>query len=194
MLFKRRDKRIARELRVNEKVRAKEVRLIGEAGEQLGVMPLFQAVQIARERNTDLVEVAPTAVPPVCRLMDFGKFKYEQAKKERDARKHQKSVLLREVRFRPKIDEHDINFKVKIIQKLLGEGDKVKVSVMFRGREVTHPQLGKQLLDRVAESLKEASSIEKPAAMEGRNMTMILTPAVAVAARPAREARSAEES
>jgi translation initiation factor IF-3 len=139
-------------------------------------MPLRQALEIAREHDIDLVEVAPTAVPPVCRLLDYGKFKYEQAKKEREARKGQKSALLRQVRLRPKIGEHDIDIKTRLIKKLLDEGDKVKVLVMFRAREITHPHLGKELLDKISDVLKEAASVEKPLAMEGRNMSIIFAP------------------
>jgi translation initiation factor IF-3 len=152
------------------------VRLIGETGEQLGVMPLFKAREVARERGYDLVEVAPQSVPPVCRLLDYGKFKYEQTKKEREARKRQKSVFLREVRLRPKIGEHDIEFKTRIIQKLLNEGDKVKVSVLFRGREITHPELGKELLERVAKELGEKATVERAPIMDARRMIMILSP------------------
>jgi len=152
------------------------VRLIGETGEQLGVMPLFKAREVARERGYDLVEVAPQSVPPVCRLLDYGKFKYEQTKKEREARKRQKSVFLREVRLRPKIGEHDIEFKTRIIKKLLDEGDKVKVSVLFRGREITHPELGKELLERVAKELGEKATVERAPIMDARRMIMILSP------------------
>ncbi|MDO8672664.1 MAG: translation initiation factor IF-3 [Dehalococcoidia bacterium] len=171
-------------MRVNEKIRAREVRVIGEAGEQLGVMPVPQALQMARERNADLVEVAPTSVPPVCRILDFGKFKYEQTKKEREARKNQKIVLLKEVRMRPNIDEHDVEFKTKAVRKFLEEGDKVKITVLFRGRYLAHPHLGRDLLDKVAVELKSTAIIEKPTSMEGRNMTLILAPA---AQKPARE-------
>lgn len=123
-------------------------------------MPLRQALEIARGHDVDLVEVAPTTVPPVCRLLDYGKFKYEQAKKEREARRGQKSALLRQVRLRPKIGEHDIDIKTRIIKKLLEEGDKVKVLVIFRAREITHPHLGKELLDKISDLLKESASIE----------------------------------
>jgi translation initiation factor IF-3 len=167
---------ISREFRTNERIRAREVRVIGSNGEQLGVMSVPQALDIARGTSEDLVEVAPTAVPPVCRILDYGKFKYEQAKKEREAKKHQHNVLLREIRIRPKIDEHDIDFKTRTAEKLIKEGDKVKITVMFRGREVTHPQLGKELLDRVYDRLKDIAGVEKPASMEGRHMTMILVP------------------
>ncbi len=131
---------------------------------------------MAREAGLDLVEVAPNANPPVCRILDYGKFKYEQAKKEREAHKHQKQVVLREVRFKPKIGVHDIDFKTRVVRKLLEGGDKVKVSVMFRGREITHPEIGRELLQRVAGNLKEAAVVEKQPQMEGRFMNMILSP------------------
>lgn len=120
--------------------------------------------------------MAPNAQPPVCRILDYGKYKYEQARKEREARKHQRHVVLREVRFRPKIDRHDMDLKMRIAEKLLREGDKVKVSIRFRGREITHPELGQALMDRVFDRLRDIAAIEKPPAMEGRSMTMILTP------------------
>lgn len=171
---------IAKEIRVNinERIRAREVRLIGESGEQLGIVPLSEALGIAREQNTDLVEVAPTAAPPVCRLMDYGRFKFEQAQKAKLARKHQKMVEIREIRLRPKIDDHDMEFKIRQAQKFLGEGDKVKVSVMFRGRELSHPQLGRELLDRMSISLKDLANVEKPAGMEGRGMNVVFAPLV----------------
>ncbi len=143
---------------------------------------------MAREQGIDLVEVAPAAVPPVCRLLDYGKFKYEQAKKEREAKKHQKNVLLREIRMEPKIAEHDIDFKTRTAEKLLKEGDKVKVTVRFRGREITHPQIGRELLEQVYGRLKSIATIEKPANMEGRAMTMILAPGAPKQERPARTA------
>ncbi len=131
---------------------------------------------MARQRDVDLVEVAAQASPPVARLMDFGRFKYEQSKKEREARKHQQNVQLREVRMKPKIDDHDIDFKTRTAAKLLKEGDKVKVTVMFRGREITHPQIGKALIDRVVKSLEHIATVEKEATLEGRHMTVILAP------------------
>jgi translation initiation factor IF-3 len=139
-------------------------------------MPVAQALDMARQADLDLVEVAPNSDPPVCRILDYGKFKYEQSKKERESRKHQHHVVLREVRFKPKIDVHDVDFKARIAEKLLREGDKVKVSVMFRGRELTHPQIGRDLLDRVFDKLKEIAIVERPPTMEGRFMSMILTP------------------
>ncbi len=176
---------ITREFRINDRIRVREVRLIDEENQQVGVVPLYEALQMARDRGLDLVEVAPNAVPPVCRILDYGKFKYEQSKKEREARKHQHNVVLREIRMKPKIDDHDVDFKTRTVEKLLKEGDKVKVSVMFRGREVTHPQIGRALLDRVYERVKDVGTIEKPASMEGRFMTMILVPGTA---KPAKEA------
>jgi len=151
---------------------------VGEKGEQLGIMPLSQALETARKHNLDLVEVAPTAVPPVCRLLDYGKYKYEQAKKERELRKSQKVSLLREVRLRPKIDNHDFESKARLVKKLLGEGDKVKVAVRFRGREITHPEIGWRLLQRMTESLQGVATIAKQPVIEGRSMSVILAPAV----------------
>ena len=140
-------------------------------------MPLFKARELARERGYDLVEVAPQASPPVCRLLDYGKFKYEQTKKEREARKRQKSVFLREVRMRPKIGKHDIEFKTRIIIKLLGGGNKVKVTVLFRGREITHPEVGRELLGTVVNELGEAAVMERGPEMDGARMAMIIAPA-----------------
>jgi translation initiation factor IF-3 len=168
---------IVKRLRVNERIIAREVRLVGEKGEQLGIMPLSQALETARKHNLDLVEVAPTAVPPVCRLLDYGKYKYEQAKKERELRKSQKVSLLREVRLRPNIDNHDFEAKVRSVKKLLDGGDKVKVAVRFRGREITHPELGWRLLQRVLESLQEVASIARQPVAEERSVSVILSPA-----------------
>ena len=150
--------------------------MIADGGEQLGVMPLADARRIANERDLDLVEVAPGAEPPVCRLLDFGKFRYAQAKKERQASKAQRSTGgLREIRLRPRIGQHDIDFKIRAVKKLLEEGNKVKVLVIFRGREIAHPELGKQLLDSVIESLGDAAKVERAMGLEGRSMTVILS-------------------
>jgi translation initiation factor IF-3 len=149
---------------------------VGEKGEQLGIMTVAQAREVARKSNLDLVEVAATAVPPVCRLLDYGKYKYEQGKKERGARKSQKISLLREVRLRPKIGEHDFAAKARSIRKLLGEGDKVKVTMMFRGREITHPDIGYRLLQRMTGEMEGVASLERGASMEGRRMSIILSP------------------
>ena len=142
----------------------------------MGVMPISQARETARKHNLDLVEVAPTAVPPVCRLLDYGKYKYEQAKKERELRKSQKVSLLREVRLRPKIDNHDFESKVRMVKKLLGEGDRVKVAVRFRGREITHPEIGWRLIQRMTEQLAGVAAIARQPLIEERNMNVILLP------------------
>jgi translation initiation factor IF-3 len=165
-----------KELRVNDRIKVREVRVIGDDGEQLGVLPILDALRMARERDLDLVEVAPNAVPPVCRLLEYGKFKYEQAKKEREARKNQRIVLLKEVRLRPGTDDHDIDVKCKAIQRFLEDGDKVKVTIRFKGREMAHPQLGKDALDRIANNLKDIATVERAALVEGRTMTMIVGP------------------
>jgi translation initiation factor IF-3 len=170
------NKDIIKRLRVNENIRAKDVRLVGEKGEQLGIMPLKQALETARKYNLDLVEVAATAVPPVCRLLDYGKYKYEQEKREREARRSQRVSLLRQVRLRPKIDDHDFEAKSRLVRKLLGEGDKVRVVVMFRGREIIHPEIGWRLLQRMSEALQEVASAESQPSMLGRQMSMILSP------------------
>jgi len=170
---------IIKKLRVNERIIAREVRLVGEKGEQLGIMPLYQAREIAKEQGLDLVEVAATAVPPVCRLLDYGRYKYEQAKKEREARKGQRPSLLREVKLRPKIGNSDFEAKSRLARTLLDGGDKVKVTVMFRGREITHPELGRKLLQRMSELLKEVASLEDQPMMVGRVMVMVLSPLAA---------------
>jgi translation initiation factor IF-3 len=167
---------IVKSLRVNQGINAREIRLVGEKGEQLGIMPLNQALETARKHNLDLVEVAPTAVPPVCRLLDYGKYRYEQAKKEREQRKSQKVSLLREVRLRPKIGNHDFEAKVRMVKKLLGGGDRVKVTVRFRGREITHPEIGWRLIQRMTESLQGAAAIARQPVIEERNMNVILLP------------------
>jgi len=170
---------IVRQQRINERIRAKEVRLIGESGEQRGIMPLRQALQIARESNLDLVEVASNAVPPVCRLLDYGRYKYEQTKKERKARKGQKAALLREMRVRPKISEHDLEAKIRLIRKLMDEGDKVKISILFRGRENTHPETGQKVLQRIVAALQGTATIEGSLGIGGTAMHLILSPASA---------------
>ncbi len=173
----------------------REVRLIGANGEQLGVLPIADAMKLATEQNLDLVEVAPTAVPPVCRILDFGKFRYEQQKKDKESRKGQKSQEMREVRMRPRTEGHDIDVKVRLVHKFLVEGQKVKLSVFFRGREITHPELGAALLRKVAENFKDDAKLEKAPAMEGRAMTMILAPGAAVpAAKPAVASKPAAPS
>ncbi len=164
------------ERRVNEAIRVPEVRLIDEDGGQLGVMKTAKALDIAREHGTDLVEVAPQAKPPVCRLMDYGKFLYEAQKRERDARKSQTKIEIKEIRLRPKTGEHDINYKLRDARKFLERGAKVKVRLRFRGREVTHPEVARELMDRVADELSDIAVIEKRPSMEGMTMLMILGP------------------
>ncbi|AEJ44197.1 translation initiation factor IF-3 [Alicyclobacillus acidocaldarius subsp. acidocaldarius Tc-4-1] len=152
------------------------MRVVDADNQQLGIMPLREALRLAEERNLDLVNVAPNAKPPVCRIMDYGKFKYEQSKRERESRKHQKVVLLKEVRMTPNIDEHDLNVKLKNVLKFLSEGSKVKVSVRFRGREITHQNIGQELLERLAKSAEEHAIVERAPKLEGRHMVMILAP------------------
>ena len=167
---------ISKELRINEEIRCKEVRLIDDAGEQLGVMAPRDAAKVAAEKGLDLVEIAPNANPPVCRIMDYGKYKYEQSKREKEAKKNQKVISVKEVKLRPNIEEHDFLTKAKNASKFLAAGDKVKVTIMFRGREITHPELGQELCERFAEELSTVAKVEKPAKVEGRNMIMILAP------------------
>ena len=150
--------------------------MIADAGENLGVLPVFQALALAKERDLDLVEVDPHGPPPVCRLLDYGKWKYEQSKKERDAHKHQKGLLLREVRMRPHISEHDLERKVLLAERLLREGDKVKITVRFRGREMAHPETGRALLERFCGRLKDLAAVDRGANMQGRFLTTILAP------------------
>lgn len=163
-------------MRINDEIRAREVRLVGEAGEQLGILPFREAARIAMEKSLDLVEVAPGAKPPVCRLMDYGKYKYEQSKREREARKKQKIITIKEVKLRPNIEDHDLEVKTRNAIRFLQEGDKVKVTVMFRGREISHASLSKELCNRLARSAADISVVEREPKVEGRNMIMILAP------------------
>lgn len=175
---------IAREYRVNDRIRIPEVRVVDENGEQLGVMQTRDALALARERDLDLVEVAPNSAPPVCRLLDYGKFRYLQTTKEREMRKTQKGNVLREVRFRPRIGRHDIEAKERLVHKLLEEGAKVKVSVMFRGREIDHPELAVNLLRQVHDALKDGAKLEQAPNLEGRFMSIILAPMKTIAGAP----------
>jgi translation initiation factor IF-3 len=161
---------------INDEIRVKEVRLISATGEQLGIVPILEAQQIATQANLDLVNIAPTAKPPVCRVMDYGKYRYEMQKKEKEARKNQKIVDTKEIRFSATIDEHDYQTKLRNAVKFLGDGDKVKASVRFRGREIAHSEIGKKVLDRFATETAEVSNIERAPKLEGRSMIMILTP------------------
>lgn len=161
---------------INESIRAKEVRVIDTDGSQLGILPLKDALAAAAAKDLDLVNIAPNAVPPVCKIMDFGKYRFEQAKREKEARKNQKVVDVKEVRLGLSIDTHDFETKGKNAIKFLKSGDKVKVSIRFRGREFGHPEIGMEIMARFAEFCSEYASVEKPAKMEGRNMLMFLAP------------------
>ena len=161
---------------LNEEINDKEVRLIGAEGEQLGIMSSDEALKIADEQGLDLVKISPQAVPPVCKLMNYGKFKFEQSKKEKEARKNQHVVEIKEIRMSPGIDVGDFNTKLKNAQKFIADGNRVKVSVRFRGREMAHTDIGKELLDRFAEECAEAANLDKPAKLEGRMMSIFLSP------------------
>jgi translation initiation factor IF-3 len=177
--------------RINERIRAREVRLVGPNGDQIGVKPLPEALHIAREHDLDLVEVAPNANPPVCKIMDFGKFKYEQDVRRKESRRKATNVVIKEMKFRPKIDEHDYTTKTKHVERFLNEGSKVKVTIMFRGREMAHPELGKKILDRIAEQVRDLATVESSPRVDGRNMVMVLAPAKKPEARPPRPAGGA---
>ncbi len=166
----------SKEFRINEDIRVREVRLIDENGGQLGIVPTPEALELSREAGLDLIEVAPNANPPVCKILDYGKYKFDQEKRLKEAKKNQKQVKMKEIRMQPKIEEHDLNFKTKHIQEFLEEGNKVKVTVRFRGRELAHTELGKDVLDSIAERLDIEFSVDKKPAMEGRYMSMILSP------------------
>ncbi|HEV3320020.1 MAG TPA: translation initiation factor IF-3 [Solirubrobacteraceae bacterium] len=168
--------------RVNERIRVPEVRVIDDEGNQIGVMKTPEALNFAQERDLDLVEVAPEARPPVCRVLDYSKYKYEQAQKLKQARKHQQQITVREIKFRPKIAQHDYDTKKHHVERFLRHKDKVKVTIMFRGREVTHPERGTAILDRLAEELSELGVVEQRPMQEGRNMTMMMAPSKAVLA------------
>ena len=168
--------------RVNERIRVPEVRVIGEDGKQIGVMRTDDALRMAQERDLDLVEVAPEARPPVTRILDYSKYRYEQSQKQKQARKHQQQITVREIKFRPKIAEHDYATKKGHVERFLRNKDKVKITIMFRGREVTHPERGVMILDRLAEELRSLANVEQRPTQDGRNMTMMLGPSKAVLA------------
>jgi len=161
--------------RTNERIRVREIRVIDDAGEQLGIMTPQQALVIAREQGLDLVEISPTATPPVCRIMDYGRYHYQEQKRSREARKNQKSIELKEIKFRPKVDEHDYNFKKKHIERIVAEGDKVKATVFFRGRERAHPDFGRRILERLVEDLENIAAAETQPSMQGNQMHIILS-------------------
>ncbi|MFN3972322.1 MAG: translation initiation factor IF-3 [Gemmobacter sp.] len=162
--------------RVNDRIRGGDIRLIGAEGENVGVVSPARALAMAEEAGLDLVEISPTAVPPVCKIMDYGKFKYEQQKREAEARKKQHIIEIKEIKFRPGTDTHDYEVKMRSVMKFLGEGDKVKVTLRFRGREMAHQQLGLELLNRVADDVGEAGKIESMPRLEGRQMVMMIGP------------------
>ena len=165
--------------RINERIRVPEVRLIGDDGSQIGVIKTDEALNYARERDLDLVEVAPEARPPVCRVLDYSKYKYEQEQKQKQARKHQQQITVREIKFRPKIAQHDYDTKKGHVERFLRHQVKVKVTIMFRGRELTHPERGEMILTRLADELAELAVVEQRPIQDGRNMTMMLAPAKA---------------
>jgi translation initiation factor IF-3 len=168
---------IEKRIRINEQIRISPIRLIDENGGQVGIVALEEARRLAEERSLDLVEVAPEARPPVVRMMDYGKFKYEQARAARDAKKKQHTIHVKEVKFRPGIEDHDYDFKMRHARRFLEEGNKVKLTMMFRGRQVTHPELGLQVLERVAGDLQDVAKVETQPSFEGRQMSMVLAPA-----------------
>ncbi|WP_232012345.1 translation initiation factor IF-3 [Propionibacterium australiense] len=180
---------ISNELRINERIRVPEVRLVGPNGEQIGIVRVEQAMQLAREQDLDLVEVAANARPPVCKLMDYGKFKYENAQKARESRRNQSNTVVKEMKLRPKIDEHDYETKKGHVVRFLRGGDKVKITIMFRGREQSRPELGLNLLKRLADDVIEDGVVEQNPKQEGRNMHMVLTPT-----RKKSEARTEQEA
>ncbi|GBF12426.1 translation initiation factor IF-3 [Tepidibacillus sp. HK-1] len=167
---------ISKEHLINEEIRAREVRVVGPDGEQIGILPLKEALKLAEEKNLDLVNVAPTAKPPVCRIMNYGKFRYEQSKKEKEARKNQKVINVKEIRLSPTIEENDFQTKLRSAIKFLKAGDKVKCSIRFRGREIAHQSIGEKVLDRLAKEVEDISVIERKPKLEGKSMIMILAP------------------
>jgi translation initiation factor IF-3 len=166
--------------RVGRRIRVPEVRVIGSDGAQVGVLPTHEALRMAEEVGLDLVEISPRAIPPVCRIMDFGKFKYQESKKEKASRKHQSTVVIKEIKLRPKTDTHDVDFKLKHIRRFLSEGNKVRLVVVFRGREIVHPETGQAMLEEVAKGVLEMAQIEQKPSMEGRRMVMALGPRTGV--------------
>ena len=166
----------SKDLRINDLIRVREVRLIDGEGEQRGVVPIIDALKLAQDAGLDLVEIAPQAVPPVCKLLDYGKYKFEVEKKTRESKKKQKLIKLKEIRMQPKIEEHDLQFKSKHIKEFLGEGNKVKVTIRFRGRELAHTELGRVVLQKVLALLEDGFVLEKDPVMEGRFMSMVLSP------------------
>lgn len=191
----------SKEQQINEEIRDKEIRVISDDGEQLGIMSASQALKIAESKNLDLVKIAPTAKPPVCKIMDYGKYRFEQAKREKEAKKNQRVMEVKEIRMSPSIGENDLQTKLKAALKFLADGDRVKVSIRFRGREMAHTNLGEQILRDFADKCSELANLDKQPKLEGRNMSMFLSPKSAQAVKKAQkeaakkkaEAASAEE-
>jgi translation initiation factor IF-3 len=187
-------------LRINQAIRSKEVRVIDDQGKQVGVVPTYEALRMAQDRNLDLVEVAPNAQPPVCRIIDFGKFMYERTKKEREAKKGQKAIEIKELRIRPKTNWYHTGFKLKRVREFLKDGNKIRVRVIFRAREITHIAIGREILEKVAVELADAATIEQAPLMDGKSMVMLLAPgpmkggpeAARAAVRSARTSRPPE--
>jgi len=165
---------------VGRRIRVPEVRVIGADGSQVGILPTHEAMRLAEEQGLELVEVNPRAAPPVCKIMDFGKFKYETSKKEKASKKHQSTILLKEIKLRPKTDDHDLDFKVKHIRRFLSEGNKCKLVTVFRGREIVHPETGQAMLDSVMKMVADIATVEQRAMMEGRRMVMVIGPKAGV--------------
>ena len=172
------------ETRINDRIRAREVLLIAEDGEQLGIKPLPEALTIARERELDLVEVAPNASPPVCRIMDYKRHEYEEQQRRKESRRKSTQVVIKEMKFRPKIDVHDYTTKMRHVERFLAEGNKVKLTIMFRGREMAHPELGLRILERIADEVSKIAIVESAPRQDGRNMTMVLHPITKGGRRP----------
>jgi translation initiation factor IF-3 len=175
-------------IRMNERIRAREIRVIDDEGQQIGIMPPFEALKKAREKNLDLVEISPTANPPVCRIMDYGKFLYQQEKKEREAKKHQKTITVKEVKFRINVDEHDYQTKKNHVLRFLDEGDKVKATIFFRGREMTRTGLGREILERLIKDVDQKGIVEFRPRQEGNTLHLILAPKKDVAQKPQQKA------
>jgi translation initiation factor IF-3 len=178
---------------VNDRVRAPQVRLVGPDGAQIGIVSVQEALRRAQDLDLDLVEVAPTATPPVCRIMDYGKFKYERDVRQKEARKRQARVEVKEIKMRPKIDRHDYQIKKGHVERFLKTGARVKVTIMFRGREMAHTELGRRLLDRLTEDLQELATVEAYPKLDGRNMVMVVAPVKRPVARPGTRERAEEE-
>ena len=175
-VLQRRETKINQRTRVNQQIRISPVRVIDQEGEQVGIVPIERALELAEELGLDLVEVAPLARPPVCRIMDYGKFKYEEQRKAREARKKQHHIQLKEVKMRPGIEDHDFDFKTRHARRFLEEGNKVKVTMMFRGRQMAHPEIGREVLNRVLQEVQDVAKVEMSPTMEARSMTMVLAP------------------